>query len=185
MLDWLQLRGAYIAGICLFWIGYIFHQKSIKRLRFWGLTTSGFKPSVIYLAPFVVGIILFTLMYAFFDDRLVLSWHLLWILLLYPLWGFLQQFLMLGIILQNLLQLLDERISRTAIYGLVAMLFSCIHYPSLFLMIFAFILEAILIAAYIKWRNLWAIGIAHGITATIVLFYVQQRDLWVELFAMF
>jgi hypothetical protein len=41
-------------------------------------------------------------------------------------------------------------------------------------------MEVVFIIVYIKWRNLWAMGIAHGWIATFILYFVLERDLWAE-----
>jgi uncharacterized membrane protein (DUF485 family) len=52
-------------------------------------------------------------------------------------------------------------------------------------MAFTFAMEVIFLTVYFKWRNLWAIGLAHGWIATFLIYYVLDRDLWTELFAWF
>ena len=92
---------------------------------------------------------------------------------------------MLGLIAQSLVSAKEGNINRYLIIFLVATLFSMVHYPDFFLMIFTFFLEVAFITVYLKWRNLWAIGIAHGWIATFVLYFVLDRDLWSELFSIF
>jgi hypothetical protein len=186
MMDWLQWRGFYISGICLFWLVYVLSQikSNNKQLELWGFRSQGYRASMLFLSPFIVTGILICLVYAKINDSLYFSWHIIPVLIFYPLWGIIQQFLMLSIILQNLNIFVNIKINRYVIVLIVSALFSLIHYPSFFLMIFTFFLEIIFISAYFKWRNLWAIGIAHGWIATFLLFYVFNRNLWQELFSM-
>ena len=107
------------------------------------------------------------------------------ILILYPMWGIIQQYLMLGIVTNGLLTIFQEKKYRYVIIFLVSFFFSLIHSPSYFLMIFTFFMELVFITVYFKWRNLWAIGIAHGWIAIFLLYYVLERDLWTELFQWF
>jgi uncharacterized protein len=184
LMDWLQWRAVYITGICLFWFGYVLFQvKSDDQLNLWGFRASGFKKSLFLLTPVIFAGIVVPLVYAGFKNNLVFTWHIIPVLFLYPVWGIIQQFLMLGIILQNLLTLFDKRVNRYVIVLIVSALFSLIHYTSFFLMIFTFFMEILFIIVYLKWKNLWAIGIAHGWIASFLLFYVLERNLWQELFS--
>lgn len=184
LMDWLKLRGVYITGVSLFWIWYVFYRvQTIPNILYkWGFKTSGFRQSFLFLLPFILITVFICILYADISKTLSFSWHIIPIFLLYPIWGVIQQFLMLGIIAQNLATLFNTTTHRYVIIIIISVLFSLIHYPSFFLMILTFCLEILFIVVYNKWRNLWAIGIAHGWVATFLLFYVLERDLWLELF---
>ena len=186
-MDWLNWSIFYITGIVLFWLIYILYRVRSNRetLILWGFKKEYFKQSVIYLAPlmFITGIV--SVLYSCMNESLSFSWYFILVLLLYPLWGLVQQFMMLGIISQNLASAAEGKMNRYLIVFLVSALFSMVHYPSFFLMIFTFFLEVVFVTVYLKWRNLWAIGIAHGWVGTFILYYVLGRDLWSELFSTF
>ena len=186
-MDWLNWSVFYICGIVLFWMAYILYRVKSNRetLIVWGFKKEDFKPSLLYLAPlmFITGIV--SVLYGSMNESLSFSWYFILVLLLYPLWGLIQQFMMLGIISQNLASATEGKMNRYLIIFLVSALFSMVHYPSFFLMIFTFFLEVVFVKVYLKWRNLWAIGIAHGWIATFILYYVLDRNLWSELFSIF
>jgi hypothetical protein len=186
MMDWLQWRGVYIAGICIFWLGYVIIQVKNNRnqLEIWGFRKTGFRQSLVFLLPFIALVTLGCLVFSGFKGSMFFSWHILPVLALYPLWGLIQQFLMLGVISQNLRSLFVTKVNHFVIIIIVSALFSLIHYPSFFLMVVTFFLEMLFITVYFKWKNLWAIGIAHGWVATFLLFYVSERNLWQELFVL-
>ena len=186
MSDWLQWRGIYISGICLFWFGYVLFQvrKNKRQLELWGIRKNNFRSSMYFLSPVIAISILVCIIYAELNSNLFFNWQILPVLFLYPLWGIIQQFLMLSIISQTLSTFVNIKVNRYVIVLIVSALFSLIHYPSFFLMIFTFFLEIIFISAYFKWRNLWAIGIAHGWIATFLLIYVLNRNPWLELFSL-
>jgi uncharacterized protein len=183
LMDWLNLRAFYIAGICMFWLGYIFFRvRSDKEiLNLWGFKKEYFKHTILFLLPFVFLVIILSILYSSFNNSLYFSWHIIPVLFLYPVWGIIQQFLMLGIISHNLVTVLEVKVNRYVVIFLISALFSLIHYTSFFLMIFTFFLEVLFIIVYLRWRNLWAIGIAHGLAATFLMFYIMERDLWSEL----
>jgi len=182
-MDWLNLRALYIGITCLFWIIYVYkrYQNDHTILKSWGFQKNNFRKSFFFLFPFALlscaGIILYGL-YIHID---ILNWHVIPILLLYPVWGLSQQFMMIGLIAGNLKELRNIRFKNYQIILLTSFLFSLVHYPSIFLMIFTFFMELAFISTYFKWRNLWSLGLYHGGIATLLLFYVLQRDLWLEL----
>ena len=186
-MDWLNWSVFYICGIVLFWMAYILYRVKSNRetLILWGFKKEHFKQSLLYLAPlmFITGIV--SVLYSSMNESLSFSRYFILVLLLYPLWGLIQQFMMLGIISQNLASAAEGKMNRYLIVFLVSALFSMVHYPSFFLMIFTFFLEVVFVTVYLKWRNLWAIGIAHGWVGTFILYYVLGRDLWSELFSIF
>ena len=182
-----MMRAFYIAGICLFWIAYIFYRVSVNNniLSFWGFKREFFKQTMLSLLPFVILSITVSILYGHFNNGLFITWHIIPIFILYPLWGIIQQYLMLGIISNSLLSIFEVKLNRYITIFLVSFLFGLIHYPSFFLMIFTFIMELVFITVYFRWRNLWAIGIAHGWIASFLLYFVLERDLWTELFKWF
>ena len=186
-MDWLHWSVFYICGIVLFWLVYILYRvkSNRKTLILWGFKKEHFKQSMLYLAPLIFVTAIVSVLYSSVNESLSFSWNFILVLLLYPLWGLIQQFMILGIISQNLASATEGKMNRYLIIFLVSALFSMVHYPSSFLMIFTFFLEVVFITIYLKWRNLWAIGIAHGWIATLILYYVLDRNLWSELFSVF
>jgi len=187
LMDWINLRAFYTFGVILFWLIYILYKVKTnpKSLHIWGFKKEHFKQTIIYLIPLILISIVISIIYGSYNSRLSFSWHFILIFLLYPCWGIIQQFMMLSIISHNLVAISELKINRYFIIFLVSILFSLIHYPSYSLMIFTFFLEMVFITVYLKWRNLWAIGLAHGWIATFILYFILNRDLWSELFARF
>ncbi len=186
-MDWLNWSVFYITGIVLFWIAYILYRVKSNReiLILWGFKKEYFKQSMLYLLPLIILAGIVSVLYSGINDSLTFSWYFILILLLYPFWGLIQQFMMLSIISQSLLSVSEGKMNRILIIFLVSALFSMVHYPSPFLMIFTFFLEVVFTMVYLKWRNLWAIGFAHGWIGTFILYYVLDRNLWSELFSIF
>jgi len=187
VMDWLGMRAFYITGTCFFWAWYVYyrytHDQSI--LKYWGLRRSNFWKSWKILLPFVVISTGLTAAYAINNDIALANWHIIPVIILYPLWGLIQQFIFLGIIALNLQHFRIFSRDRLLLFLAVSLVFSLIHYPYYLLMVFTLIMEIVFLYVYWKWRNLWAIGLAHGWTATFLLYYVLNRDLWKELFNWF
>ncbi|WP_430814156.1 CPBP family glutamic-type intramembrane protease [Carboxylicivirga sp. RSCT41] len=184
LIDCLSVRSIYIVGISFFWISYIlFRNRTHKEFEI--LKFHNFKQSIIILLPFFLLNCLACLFYAYNKNTLDISWHILLVFLLYPVWGVMQQFIMLEIILVFVIKYLSGNTNTIILVFIVSTLFGIIHYPNAFLMIYAFCLELVLASVYLKWRNLWAIGITHGWIATFLLYYVLERNLWLELLSGF
>ena len=183
-MDWMNLRSFYISGICIFWFCYVIYRysKDHEILKYWGYRKENFKKSMVTLLPFLLISVTGTFIHMTIKDRLVFSWHLIPILMLYPVWGIIQQFMMVSLIAGNLQSLKIIKLNKYQSILITAFIFSQVHYPGIFLMIFTFIMEIIFLMVFYKWRNLWALGLVHGWVATILLFYIENRDLWTELF---
>lgn len=188
MMEWLNMVAFYITGISFFWIGYIIYRYVSDKslLKKWGFTMEGFRSTLVFLFPFILVCIIASLVYGSGrDDVNILNWRFIPVIFLYPLWGLFQQYIMLILIAGNLTELEKVNLSKTQVILITSLLFSAIHYPSFFLMIFTFIMEIIFLLAWFRWKNLLALGLVHGVVASFIIFYVLGRDLWLELFAWF
>ena len=106
-------------------------------------------------------------------------------IIFYPVWGIIQQFLIVTLFAGNLQVIISVNFSKSQILLLTSMVFAWVHYPSLPLMVFAFFMELVFLIAYFKWKNLWPLGLYHGWVSSLLLFFVLGRDLWNELWAIF
>ena len=186
-MDWLNMRAVYIVFICLFWLTYVYirYKGDHSVLKHWGIQKQHFKQSFLFLLPFAILFITGIGIYGYLSRTYILNWHLIPIFLLYPVWGLIQQFMMTGLISGNLKTIRNPGFKNIQIILLTSLLFSLVHYPSEFLMIVTFFMQCIFIAAFLRWKNLWPLGLYHGWIATLLLFFVMGRDLWTELYAGF
>jgi hypothetical protein len=186
-IDWLNMRALYICGACLFWLIYavVRYKSDHTVLKRWGFQSNNFRQSFIFLFPVAIVSITVIVIYGLLNNTAILNWHIILTFLLYPVWGLIQQFIMVGLIAGNLIAIEKIRFKNYQIVILTSLIFSLVHYPNFFLMIFTFFLELIFISVYLKWRNLWSLGLVHGWIATFLLFFVLERDLWTELFVWF
>ncbi|MBN2521280.1 MAG: hypothetical protein JXB17_12280 [Bacteroidales bacterium] len=187
IMDWLQMRAFYIVGVCLFWLIYIVVKYKSDRTLFkhWGFQKNNFRQSFVFLFPVAILSITVIVIYGLLNNTVILNRNIILIFLLYPVFGLFQQFMMIGLIAGNLIAIEKIRFKNYQVVILTSIIFSLVHYPSYFLMVFTFFLELVFTSVYLKWRNLWSLGLYHGWIATFLLFYVLERDLWIELFAWF
>jgi uncharacterized protein len=186
-MDWLELRIFYIGVACLFWTIYIYkrYKENNLILKHWGFRKDHFKQEFLYLIPFVLIIIAAIIWYGISNKINFLNWHIIPVFIFYPLWGTIQQFLIIALVAGNLQSISAVKFKEYQIILLISVLFALVHYPSLPLMLFVFLMELLFTAAYFRWRNLWPLGLYHGWVASLLLFFVLDRDLWNELWIVF
>lgn len=93
-------------------------------------------------------------------------------LLLYPLWGFAQQFLFQGILFENLEKLGCGRWS----IPLTALIFCLFHWPEPILVGLTFFGGLAFSSIYARSRTIWAIGFYHGIIGSIAYYFLLNQD---------
>jgi uncharacterized protein len=186
-MDWLELRVFYIVAACLFWIFFIYmrYRRNKSILKYWGFRKKNFNQAFYFLAPFALAVIAGVIWYGIKYNSTFLNLHIIPIILFYPAWGVVQQFLILALVAGNLYAIRSVRLTKLQIILLVSAVFSLVHYPSFPLVVFTFFMELLFGLAYFRWRNIWSLGLYHGWVASVVLFFVLGRDLWVELWAIF
>lgn len=183
-IDALNWRFAYITTACLFWLGYVMIQarREPDSLDRWGFRREHFWETSRFLLPFAVLSILACLGFAYRQGTEIFNWHILPTLILYPIWGLVQQFLIISLGAGNLQALRRPQLSMPVIIGLTATLFGIIHYPHWPLIGATTILALVYAYVFLKWRNLWPLGLFHGWLGSCFLFYVMGRDAWAEVF---
>ena len=179
----LGAKGLFIALASVSWISFVVwrvRQDSNLWVQ-WGFQTKNlssafFWPTVI----FVFGVSLMA-WYGLANGRVLWQGHILLLLLLYPLWGILQQFLVQALGVANLMTLFPRQGWVVAMpVGIV--LFSLIHFPNGLLMLATGLMASFFIPCYLRDRNLWPLGLYHGWLGTFFYLWVLGRDPWVDVF---
>jgi hypothetical protein len=106
--------------------------------------------------------------------------HTLALFLIYPIWGLIQQFLALGIVVTNLIRLPALRRRPLAVVLGTALVFGLIHTYDWRLAAATFLLELTVIPIYLRFHNLWPIGILQGWLGALFYLWVLHEDLWAE-----
>jgi CAAX prenyl protease-like protein len=149
-----------------------------SALSSWGFRSINLRKTVI--ATSVVAAVAIFAMIRISNGALFVHWHMLPLLLLYPIWGVIQQFLVQAMVVDNL-SLISRRTSfRWMVIILAATLFGLVHIPDVKLMAATFCLGMAFTPIYLRWRNLWPLGIYHGWLGVIFYFWVLHRDPWLE-----
>ena len=114
-------------------------------------------------------------------SSLSFHWHMIPLLLFYPVWGLIQQFLVQALVAGNLSGTSGVVGAPWFVTIVCAGLFAVVHLPDLVLAICTFLLGLAFTPIYLKWRNLWPLGIYHGWLGVFVYFWVLNRDPWLEM----
>jgi uncharacterized protein len=179
--EYLGLKVVFIATAALFWVTYVLvrWRRDPQVLREWGFRRQNLLPAAAASAGVlvVVGAAMFCVQ--LLRGPLWLPRNFWLTLALYPLWGIVQQFLMNGIIARNL----ARRMPPAATALCTAALFAVAHAPDAPLMGLTFIAACIWVPIYLRWGNLWPLGVSHGLLGAIAYYVLMGRDVWLELTA--
>ncbi|RAK65157.1 CPBP family intramembrane glutamic endopeptidase [Hymenobacter edaphi] len=183
-MDYLNWRLAFILTAIAGWGLYVaVRQRQVPGITaYWGFRTDNFNPALRLVLPFGISTVVVCTLLGLYRDTLNVTWHILPILLLYPLWGTVQQFLLIALTAGNLHELPGLR-PRTFIIVLAsALLFGAVHYPFAWLMLGTFVLAVFYGFVYLKERNLYVLGIFHGWLGAVFFYTVVGRDPFMEVF---
>jgi hypothetical protein len=168
----------FILGAVGGWTYYVVSRsrRDPSLLREWGFRRSGLEPTLFVSAGVTLLAIGIMAVIGSYRGHLRIHWHMLPLLLLYPVWGVIQQFLIQALVAANLVR--DERGPRSPALALFvsACLFATAHVPKLELMAATFLLGATFTPIYLRWRNLWPLGLCHGWAGLFFYFWVQGSD---------
>ena len=180
--DYLRQKFWFVTIACIAWSLYILYR--IRRDKslpgYWGLRKEGFKSSLKVVLPLAIVAILTFVIVGTARGTLMLNWHILPILILYPFWGTIQQFLIIGLIARNLSDFENHTIPKSVVVVASSAVFSAVHYPSLPLMAVTFVLALLYTILYLKFNNLWILGLFHGWLGCFFYLFVLGRDPWME-----
>lgn len=186
-MDYLDWKLFFVLAVLLGWSTYIyFRWKKVNGiLRYWGFRTDNLKRVGAKVVPFGVLCIAASIFAGYLLGTINITWHIVPILLMYPLWGIIQQFLLIGLVAGNLQDMTKIRFSEFVIVLSSAILFSAIHYPSYWLILGTFILAFFYVYTYLRSRNVYLLGLLHGWIGAIFFYSVVGRDPFQEAFGMF
>ena len=179
-MDWLQWIVPFLVVAILGWAGYIYRRwkTSPEITEYWGYRRDNLNTVFLRLLPFGLLAILSFFAIGYWQGTLNLTWHIIPILLLYPLWGLIQQFLVMSLFAGNLKDSKRNNYSDKVIILLTAILFAVVHYPYNWLIAGTFVLALVYGYIFLKERNLYALGLFHGWLGGIFYYTVMTRDAW-------
>jgi len=179
--DYLKIKGPFVVTALLFWVGYIL-VIGIKNKMWdqWGFRKKGFRKSFTYLlwpALILTGIFL---IYGIVQDTALFSRTILLTMILYPIWGLIQQFLMMSLIAGNLRILSNNKMKTLSVSLITALVFASVHLPTIPLAGATFVLALVYSYIFLQHRNLFPLGLFHGWLGCFFYYFVLGRDAWNE-----
>jgi membrane protease YdiL (CAAX protease family) len=171
------------AAISLVFVGYVVWRvrTSAGILRTWGMRTDNFAPAIVAHLGFAAfgALALFGLAATTGSVEIPASF---WVAVgLYPIYGVVQQFALQNLIARNLRVILSGPV---AVAATAAVLFGLSHFPRLDLVALTFVAGFFFTLIYQRFSNLWAVGIAHGLVAALVMYLVLGEDPGAEILMM-
>jgi membrane protease YdiL (CAAX protease family) len=168
----------FIVGAVIGWTSYVMNRTKRDRslLQTWGFTRTNlgscFRITATLAAIGFIGMALI----GWSRGHLRVHWHMIPLALLYPIWGVIQQFLIQGLVAANLMK--DERGPRSPVVAIFvsACLFAFAHVPEVELMTATFLMGAVFTPVYLRYRNIWPLGLFHGWLGLAFYFWVAGRD---------
>jgi len=183
-MDYLDWRFPFVAVATVGWLVYVLYRgkKDRSLFKYWGFRTDNFKKALYYLFPFAILTVIACFLIGYFQNSLNLTWHLLPILISYPIWGAIQQFLIMALVAGNLQDGWGNQVPKFWIVGLTALLFSLVHSPNFWLMLGTFLIALFYGTIYLRIRNLYALGLFHGWLGALFYYTVVGSDPFQEIF---
>lgn len=182
--DYLNWRLPFVIVTIFAWTLYVVYRykKDKLVLKDWGFRKDNFKSVVRLMIPFAVVSILLFFIIGYFQGTLNLTWHILPLIITYPVWGTVQQFLTIALVAGNLSHIKRFKLSNPLIILITAVLFSIVHYPSFWLMFGTFILALLYGYIYLKNKNLYVLGLFHGWLGALFYYTVVNQDPFADVF---
>ena len=183
-MDFLNRRFQFILTAIVFWSAYIIYQshKNPGILKYWGFRIDNFKSVMKKVLPYGIIAIISFVCIGFYQQTINITWHIFPILILYPIWGIIQQFLLIALTAGNMQDFKGIHLPKGMIIIISSLLFAGIHYPFIWLVIGTFILAVFYGFIYLKERNIYVLGLFHGWLGGIFYYTVVGRDPFLETF---
>jgi len=183
-MDYLHWRFPFVSVAIISWLIYIIyrHKSQAGILQYWGFRTDNFFSVTKRVLPFGVVALIVFIAIGTYRGTINITWHIFPILVLYPIWGCIQQFLLIALTAGNLQDINGLHWNKWTIILLSAVLFGAIHYPWIWLMAGTFILALFYGFIYFRERNIYVLGLFHGWLGALFYYTVVGRDPFLEMF---
>ena len=163
------------------WLGYVLWRAGTPGvLAAWGMQRRGFAACARAAAVALAVGLAATAAIGCARGTFVLDGNLLPLLLVYPIWGWVQQLLVLGVAVGNLERL---GVGRGWLVAIAGCGFAAVHLPDWPLCGATLLLGLVCCALFLRFRNLWPLGVLHGWLGACFYRWVLARDPWAELLA--
>ncbi len=183
-MDYLEWRFPFVVGASFGWLIYIAYRWKVTPEIFnhWGFRKDNFNDVLKMVLPFgLVGVITMIIIGAI-QGTINITWHIIPILITYPIWGTIQQFLLIALLAGNLSELRTLKLGKPAIVFISALMFAGVHYPFWWLIVATFMLAIFYGYIYLSKRNIYVLGLFHGWLGGLFYYTVMDSDPFLDTF---
>ena len=183
-MDYLNWRFVFVAAAIISWSIYIIYcqRTGTGIITYWGFRTDNFNSVIRKVLPFGVLSVIVFFAIGLYQGTINITWHIIPILILYPIWGIIQQFLLIALTAGNMQDIKEQNLNKWVIILFSALLFASVHYPFVWLIIVTFILAIFYGYIYLSERNIYVLGLFHGWLGGLFYYTVLDRDPFLEMF---
>ena len=183
-MDYLNWRFPFVVVAIISWASYIIYRNRKRPgiIKYWGFRTDNFKTVMRKVLPFGFLSVIAVISIGLIQGTVNITWHIIPILILYPIWGIIQQFLLIALTAGNMHDLKGQNFNKVVVILFSALLFASVHYPFVWLMIGTFILAIFYGWIYLTERNIYVLGLFHGWLGGLFYYAVLDRDPFLEMF---
>ncbi len=177
----LHLKLPFLIGCTVLWTIYLVRRIAADRtvLADWGLRRDTLKPATLACGAFflVAGCVI--ALFRWWKGWAPLPLSALLLVALYPVWGFIQQFVLQGLLVSNLRKLGAK---AWLVIPIASVLFGVVHLPDHELAVLC-AAAGIAWTCIFLWRpNLLPLALTHGWLGVLAYYWVLGRDPWQEMF---
>lgn len=172
----------FTIGASVFWVTFValrVHRNKDALVQ-WGFRLDNLREAALIPAVIFVFAALAFAAYAVAKHQFKFPLHTLPLFLIYPLWGVIQQFLVLGILVGNLEKIGALRQRPIILVVVGALVFGAIHMPDPVLTAGTTMLALVYVPLFLKHRNVLPLGVVHGWIGTLFYLWILGRDVWTE-----
>ena len=166
-------RGWLVIPLVAAWGAYVLvtARREPEALDAWGLRRRGLVPASLATLAFALPAGLTMIAFGIatgapFPPTMLVA------LVLYPVWGFVQQLLLQGMVAGPL----ARRVGVLGASSIATALFAAVHASDPAVMGATLLLGTALVPIFLRWGNLWPLALAHGWLGTLLYYAVLHRD---------
>ncbi len=177
----LERKLQFLIPCTVLWTGYLVWRLVRDRsdLRAWGLRVDNLRPAAVASLAFFAVAALGLLAWRVFRGWRPLPASSIVVFALYPVWGFIQQFVVQGLVAGNLRKLGAR---PAVVVPVAAVLFGLAHLPDLPLACLCAAAGVVWTILFLRTPNLIPLAFTHAWLGTLAYYWVLERDPWREMF---
>ncbi|MFY0671919.1 MAG: CPBP family intramembrane metalloprotease [Bacteroidia bacterium] len=175
LVDAYGLRGYFIPTAFLIWLAFIVYNVRVEENFFInaGFNKRNLKPTSLISLILIIGFSGIMIGYGKLNHFDINTRNFTIAVCTYPIWGLLQQFIVMRFVASNLQSL---NLNKAKVITITTFAFGVVHIPIWPLFAATCLIGFAFTALYIRYKNLWPLGIAHGILGAFFYFYVLNED---------